>query len=366
MSRSEHDPLQIRQEPVGKFLCDELGARGWSQADFAAVLDRPLQFVSEIVTGKKEITRESAAQIGAAFSQPPEYWLKLQDQYFLAELAKSKNTRRKLEEVRRRALLTSKAPIQLLQRNGLLKSTNLDDLEAEVMSLLELGSLETEPAFAAAVKRGNHGQDISISQRCWVAYVRKAARTELPRKEYSREGLQDLACRLPRMLKASDDFIGLPDILADIGVRLAYAESFPSGNIDGCAMYIDGHPVIGISGRQERLDKVLFTLLHEISHVILEHVNTESIIVDRIDAHNDSESLRESEADKMAADFLFPDGFPRPPARISGSRITQIAAELGLARIVIVGHLQRQKLLARRTILAKNAPGVGDALRAWK
>lgn len=73
--------LPINQTPVGELLGEELEFRGWSQADFAAVIDRPTQFVSEIVTGKKEITRESAAQIGAALSQTPEFWLKLQDQY---------------------------------------------------------------------------------------------------------------------------------------------------------------------------------------------------------------------------------------------------------------------------------------------
>ena len=43
-------PLQ-----AGQILGDELEARGWTQADFAAVLGRPTQFVSEIITGKKEI-----------------------------------------------------------------------------------------------------------------------------------------------------------------------------------------------------------------------------------------------------------------------------------------------------------------------
>lgn len=44
--------------PAGEFLADELVARGWTQADFADILGRPPQFVSEIITGKKEITRE--------------------------------------------------------------------------------------------------------------------------------------------------------------------------------------------------------------------------------------------------------------------------------------------------------------------
>ena len=66
--------------PAGEFLADELDARGWTQAEFAAILDRPAQFVSEIISGKKEITRESAAQIGAALGTSAEMWLSLHDQ----------------------------------------------------------------------------------------------------------------------------------------------------------------------------------------------------------------------------------------------------------------------------------------------
>lgn len=69
--------------PVGEILADELDARGWTQTDFAKVLGRPAQFVSEIISGKKEITRESAAQIGDALGTSAELWLNLQNSYLL-------------------------------------------------------------------------------------------------------------------------------------------------------------------------------------------------------------------------------------------------------------------------------------------
>jgi HTH-type transcriptional regulator / antitoxin HigA len=54
--------------------------------------------------------------------------------------------------------------------------------------------------------------------------------------------------------------------LPEAGVRLVYVEAFPSSKMDGCAFALDdGSPVLGISGRGKRLDKVLFTLLHELA-----------------------------------------------------------------------------------------------------
>ena len=52
--------------PVGDFLAEELEERGWSEADFAAIMGRPTRFVKEIISGERELTRESAELVGAA------------------------------------------------------------------------------------------------------------------------------------------------------------------------------------------------------------------------------------------------------------------------------------------------------------
>lgn len=51
--------------PAGKLLLAELTARSWTQDQFAEILGRPAQFVSEVEGGKKMITRPSALQIAA-------------------------------------------------------------------------------------------------------------------------------------------------------------------------------------------------------------------------------------------------------------------------------------------------------------
>ncbi|KRA31115.1 MULTISPECIES: XRE family transcriptional regulator [unclassified Nocardioides] len=366
MSNTDHDPLPIGQIPVGEILGRELDSRGWSQADFAVVLGRPTQFVSEIVTGKKEITRESAAQIGAALDHTAEYWLQLQDQYLLAEQQNNPVTKGKLDEVRRRALLNRKGPIQLLQKRKILTGKSLDDLEAEVMELFELDSLDDEPGFAAAAKRGNQGENISVLQRAWVACVRKEARQLAPESKYSAKGLRKLAAMLSTTLMTSEDFAKLPELFAEVGVRLVYVEMLPGGKIDGCAMYVDNYPVIGLSGRGKRFDKVLFTLLHEIAHILMNHVDADRMIVEDLDETHEGEAEREDGANTLAGEWLFPEGFPSVPVRISGPWVDQVAADLGVARIVVVGHLQHHKRLDWRTTLAKNAPAVDAALSGWK
>ena len=362
---SAYDPLPVDQDPVGKLLADELEARDWSQGDFAMILGRPMQFVSEIINGKKEITRESAAQIAAALGTSTELWLNLQDQFLLAEQAKDAGTQTRLSEVRTRALISRHAPVDLLRRRGILTAINLHDLEKQVMELYELTSLEDEPAFLVAARRANKNEGLSVLQTTWFACVRRQARRQPPLESYSSTKLRSLARSLSQTLHTSEDFKALPDRFQEAGVRLVFVGAFPSAKIDGGAMYVDGYPVIGLSGRGKRLDKVLFTLLHEIGHVLKGHVDELHYVVEEIGDPHDGDGVQELEADDVAGELLFRSAFPQIPGRIGGPWVDQVADQLGVARIIVVGHLQYKGRLDWRTTLSKNAPAVGDALESW-
>lgn len=93
----------MKPESAGERLRRELAARGWAQKDLAEILGRPAQLVSEIIGGKKEITRETARQLDAALGLPAEFWLRLQDDYHLWVLAERDRYGLKLAEIRARA-----------------------------------------------------------------------------------------------------------------------------------------------------------------------------------------------------------------------------------------------------------------------
>lgn len=356
--------------PAGEFLADELEARGWTQAEFAAILDRPAQFVSEIISGKKEITRESAAQIGAALGTSAEMWLSLQDQYLLWLQKQDAKSQSDLDDVRRRARLNEKGPISLLRKAGVLAGTSLDELEDEVCRFFELKSLDDEPWLAAAAKRSNQGEALSSLQMSWLYMVRHAARYKPVTERYSRKALEAIGAALPRAVKSPADFAGLPEMLRGAGVRLVYVPALPGAKIDGCAMIVDDARVIGLSGRGKRLDKVLFALVHEIAHLTQGHVKDDQPIVETIDVDDDptdhsDEAVREREANETAARWILPDGLPTLPDRLGAPWVARAATSTDLAPIVLVGHLQHLGKLDWRTTLAKGAPVVDEVLAAW-
>lgn len=349
--------------PVGQLLASEIESHEWTQAEFAAVLGRPVQFVSEIINGRKEITRESAAQIGAALGQTPEFWLAFQDQYLLSEHVKSARTQQSLSDVRRRARLNHKVPVAALRKRGVLTKTRLDELEAEVVELLELSSIDDEPTFSIAARRSNNDEPVSLAQTAWVACVRRQARSVAPTSQYSKARMTSLARELPRLLQTPEDFAHLPARFVAVGVALVYVQALPGAKIDGCSFMLGDIPVIAISGRGKRLDKVLWTLLHEVAHVVLGHLTAEVLVDALDDPAYDSDA--EITADRQATGWLLPDPLPRVPGRLGGAWIDRVAAERGLAPIVVVGQLQKSGLLDWRTTFARDAPSVVSALEMW-
>jgi HTH-type transcriptional regulator/antitoxin HigA len=347
--------------PVGEHLADELETRGWTQAEFAEILGRPPQFVSEIIAGKKEITRESAAQIGAAFDMPAEYWLNLQDSYHLWRHHSDDRARDDLRDVRIRARLQQLAPVAVLRQRGYLTETSVTGQARELADLYEMDDIWAKPALAIAARKSNLATELTPTQRAWVACVRAVART----KEigaYSREGLRALAEGLARDLADPQAFRDLPERFARVGVCLVYVEAFPSSKLDGCSMTIDGVIVIGISGRGKRLDKILFTLLHEAAHICLGHLDELELILDE---EPDEQQGKEAEANDLAAHWALPARLPHPPARVTYDWIKALAAQHAVHPIIIIGRLQNQRLLNWRTSLVRGAPTVTDGLRRW-
>jgi len=351
--------------PVGRLLSMEIDEHRWTHAEFAAVIGRPVQFVSEIVNGKKEITRESAAQIGAALGQTAEFWLRFQDQYLLAEQSKNSATQEDLTNVRRRSRLNKLVPVAVLRKRGVLRGKTLDELEREVCDLLELSSIDREPEFEIAARRSNHDEAITPIQQAWAACVRREARGG-PAQPFSPDALVALAASLPKRLDRPSAFAEVPELFAGVGVNLVYFEALPGAKIDGCSFMLEDSPVIALSGRGKRLDKVLWTLLHEVAHVALGHVSTE-VAIEALDEDSDRLHPDEAEesADARANDWLFPTPLTKIPERVSAEWVQAQAATRGLAPIVIIGHLQKRRILDWRTTLARNAPNVDNVLQAW-
>ena len=67
----------------GEVLKDELGEMGVTPTEFARQIDVPPNRISQIISGKRSITADTALRFGHWFEVEPQFWLNLQTQYDL-------------------------------------------------------------------------------------------------------------------------------------------------------------------------------------------------------------------------------------------------------------------------------------------
>ncbi|XVV00778.1 ImmA/IrrE family metallo-endopeptidase [Actinosynnema sp. CA-248983] len=248
----------------------------------------------------------------------------------------------------------------MLRKRGLITGTTPQEQAEQLCQLLEIDNIEQRPKFSMAARRSNVSERPTPMQDTWLACVRFQARQRQV-SAYSPEGLRALAVNLSRILREPAAFATLPDLFAEVGVILVHVEAFPSSKIDGASFLLDGVPVIGLSGRGHRMDKVLFTLLHEVGHVLLDHI-ADGLIIDE---GEDQDLDREKDADDLARGWALPGSLPPIPERIGQNWLATVADSFDVHPIVVVGRLQNDGLLNWRTLLAKDAPTVTGVLRSW-
>src|SRR5437660_900016 len=125
----------------GEFLKEELEARGWTQVELAEILDRPPRVISEIVSGKRAITPETAKGLAAALAgTSPHYWMNLETSYQLSR-APAETT-----AVALRAKLYGSFPVKEMIRRGWVEfSSDLDVLISRFLSYFDIKSLDETP-----------------------------------------------------------------------------------------------------------------------------------------------------------------------------------------------------------------------------
>ena len=67
----------------GEILADELQEIGIVAAELARILDVPANRISQIVSGKRAITADTALRLARYFGTSPDLWLNLQKTYEL-------------------------------------------------------------------------------------------------------------------------------------------------------------------------------------------------------------------------------------------------------------------------------------------
>jgi len=324
----------------GDFIREELDARGWTQSELATIVSRPPQAINEILQGKKAITPDTAAALGAAFGTGAEVWMQREADFRLS------NADVNTGEIERRARLYDLAPIKEMEKRGwIVPSEDSASLEKELARFFGQSDLSTEPVVSASLRSSFDGP-VNASQRAWCFRALQMARC-LPAAPYTSKNLDKAIKQLRRLAAWPESAAKVSKVLADAGIRFVILEPLPKTRIDGAALWLnDSSPVVALSARFDRVDSFWHTLAHEISHI--RHRDGAAIDVDIVGESrpsppelSDVERRADSEA---AATWVDPKELQEFIIRVgplySSDRINQFANRIKMHPGIIVGQLQ--------------------------
>lgn len=96
----------------------------------------------------------------------------------------------------------------------------------------------------------------------------------------------------------------LPRLLANAGVILVYVYALPGMSADGAVFHLStGHPVVAMSLRFARLDYFWFTLLHELSHLVLHNDQLTGPLFFDVEVAEEKDRI-EKAANRLARDSI--------------------------------------------------------------
>src|SRR5205807_960330 len=103
-----------------------------NQIDLADIIGRPAQLISEIVSGKRGITPETADGLADAFGTSAELWMNLEARYQLAK-SRAEAGRPAIKDARVRRARLYTYPIREMTRRGWIEpAANIDILEHQI------------------------------------------------------------------------------------------------------------------------------------------------------------------------------------------------------------------------------------------
>ncbi|CAL4868263.1 hypothetical protein MMA231_02538 [Asticcacaulis sp. MM231] len=360
-------PLPV--EHPGTFIEEELDARGWSQADLAYVLDIDVSQLNRLIKGTTNITPDTALALADAFDMPADFFLNLQKMY---DLRKAKPAD---PGVKTRASWLSVFPIREMIKRGWIEDAEPELLDLQMMRFFGKNRIEDipfvsdAPLIAHAAKKSAYDETTPI-QYAWLHRVRKIAEG-VPCPLYSEETLRNNLPAIRAHMLDKDDFVRIPEILLQCGVRFVLVEGLPGSKIDGVCVWLGGQPVIGMTLRLDRPDNFCFVLRHEIEHILRGDGKAETFTpVDEFEA-DERDALPECEiiANDAAADFCVPRArlksfILRKSPFISERDVLSFAALMEIHPAVVVGQIQNET--KKFNWLRKYQTSLRDYLLEWE
>ncbi|MBI2192389.1 MAG: HigA family addiction module antidote protein [Planctomycetes bacterium] len=327
----------------GEILKETLEAKGMKGTDLAQRCGLSEKTVSQIITGKANVTSETAIQLERVLGVSAAVWNNL-DGLFRLHAAKAAD-RSALEG---QEAWARKFPIkELAERRLIPKTDDPAELVASLLAFFGVGSVEAwQEAYAGLNVAYRHSPAFKSAPESLTAWLRigELWAREVVCSRYDKERFL-AALREIQSVTNAEPAIFEPKMKAlccDAGVAVVFVAELPGTHLSGATRWLSkDKALLMLSLRHKSDDHFWFSFFHEAGHILL-HGKRAAFVDDK----EKPKSMEETEADRFAVKMLIPqakyDELVTTGKYRSEKDISAFARQLGIAPGIVVGRLQHE------------------------
>lgn len=338
----------LNKEPhPGLVLQEKINSMHMSRSELAARTGVTEKHISTVINGNKGISPAFAKKLAYAFDEQASVWLNLQAKYdaYCAEIEAENN----VSDEEKNILHSLKDVIEYFLEQGIMHN-HCGDTEKvlQLRKILCVSNLASVPKITYnAAYRAQIKSNTAVNPFVLFAWQRMC---ELETKNIETEGnvskekLEAAVPEIKKILLLSDTHKMLKLLqgkFAECGIALKIVHNFPGAPVQGFIKesWDDGQTILCLTLRRKRMDTLIFTLFHEIAHVLNGDLSV------RFVDFTDEKSEMEKNADERARNMLIdPELYRKFVLSRSNytteSGIEQFAKTAGVRPSVVVGRLQ--------------------------
>ena len=345
-TRNRYNPSVVPHP--GLTLEDFLEDRAMSQKELSDRTGLSTKAINELIKGKTLMRRDTAELLEPIFGLPASFWLDKVNRYqeYLSVIKKSEVSEEQASFINlfpiKEAIKKELFPVVDLKNNQEVHSAFLNFFNVSGVEQWKTMWCGSDLCF----RKSEVFEQNFFATSLWIRAAEIEA-VEISCNPVDLEGLRELLPRFRKMTVMTElDKIKneLRSLLSSVGVAFVVLPELKGCVASGVTKWFKNKVMLLLSNRHKTNDSFWFSFFHEIGHILLH--GKKEVFVDIISSEEREMSEQEREADSFALNTLIDKKSWSKYINSQGYRkqeaITAFANELGIAKGIIAGRLQKE------------------------
>ncbi|WP_459129617.1 helix-turn-helix domain-containing protein [Guggenheimella bovis] len=322
---------------------EQLNDRGMSQKEFSARMDMSEKHISKLINGEVQLTPQTAVRLEMVLGIPAKFWNNLEAIY-RENLVKVEIENAMDADVERAKQFpySEMAKYRWVPetRNAKEKVINL----RKFFEVADLSLLEKDQIMPIACRKLGDTEKSDFALMAWVQAAKIKAR-DIQTAPINIKGVISVLPEIRKMtMNKPEDFCPkLIKSLADCGIALVFLPHIKGSFLHGVSFINGKKIVLGLTARGSDVDKLWFSLFHELAHIVLGHVGQLNGI-----SEDDENAANKWSTDKL----ITPEDFENFKGNrdFSEKGVLKFSKEQGIAPGIVVGRMQSEGIIKYNTL----------------